>query len=983
MKKVLFLAMLMLISVAASAQKREISGTLLDRTTKDAIPLVTVQLLKLDSTFVAGTVSTDSGRFVVNAPANERYLLRFTSVGYQSLVRNVQIAEDHNVDMGKVTMLADAIMLKGAQITAQAQKVVLKEDTFIYNSAAYRTPEGSTIEELVKRLPGAQVDESGKITINGKEVKKILVDGKEFMTGDTKTAMKNIPTSIIDRVKAYDQQSDLTRVTGIDDGEEQTVLDFNTKEGMNKGLMANVDVSVGTRSRYSERLFGGYFNKDMRVFGMGSANNVNDMGFGGQGGRFGGGRNGLNATKMAGVNLNYEKKDKLKIDGSLRWNHNNGDVYSRQTTESFVSTVGAFSNSMNQTYSRGNSFNGQAKIEWTPDTLTNLLFRPTVSFSTSDGLLNRRSAAFKVDPYTFVSDPLSAASLTALANDSVVVNSALRNNISYGKTKTFGMMAQLNRKLSSNGRNVTLRGDVDYTNSDARDLSLNNVHLYLVKDVLGADSTYQTNRYSLIPNTKWDYSLQTTYSEPLWKGVFFQMNYKFAYSYNKSDRSTYDFSNLGENYFSGVEAGYRQWNGYLDRLATPYTSYFDSNLSRYSVYKNYTHTAELMLRMIRSKWRLNVGVMMRPQFSHYVQDYQGISVDTTRSVFNVSPTLDFRYRFSKTSKLRINYRGKTTQPTISQLLAIRDESDPLNISTGNPGLKPAFTQSLRLFYDSYSEKKKRAMMTFLDFSTTNNAISNSVTYNESTGGLLSRPENINGNWNFNSAFMINTPIDSAGRWSVNSFTDLNYAHNVGYVSLSRLASSQKNTTRDMVLGERLSGSYRNDWLEVELNGALNYRYTRSKLQSVVNLDTWQYSYGANISLTAPWGTSLSTSLNMNSRRGYNDKSLNTNELIWNAQISHGFLKGKSLVVMLQFYDLLQRQSNISRSITASMRSDTEYNSINNYAMLHINYKLNLFGTKESRRGVEGSGFEPGDRKGPKGGFGGRKPPRGGFGGPRF
>ena len=983
MKKVLFWAMLMLISVAASAQKREISGTLLDRVTKDVIPLVTVQLLKLDSTFVAGTVSTDSGRFVVNAPANERYLLRFTSVGYQSLVRNVQIAEDHNVDMGKVTMLADAIMLKGAQITAQAQKVVLKEDTFIYNSAAYRTPEGSTIEELVKRLPGAQVDESGKITINGKEVKKILVDGKEFMTGDTKTAMKNIPTSIIDRVKAYDQQSDLTRVTGIDDGEEQTVLDFNTKEGMNKGLMANVDVSVGTRSRYSERLFGGYFNKDMRVFGMGSANNVNDMGFGGQGGRFGGGRNGLNATKMAGVNLNYEKKDKLKIDGSLRWNHNNGDVYSRQTTESFVSTVGAFSNSMNQTYSRGNSFNGQAKIEWTPDTLTNLLFRPTVSFSTSDGLLNRRSAAFKVDPYAFVSDPLSAASLTALANDSVVVNSALRNNISYGKTKTFGMMAQLNRKLSSNGRNVTLRGDVDYTNSDARDLSLNNVHLYLVKDVLGADSAYQTNRYSLIPSTKWDYSLQTTYSEPLWRGVFLQMNYKFRYSYNKSDRSTYDFSNLGENYFSGVEAGYRQWNGYLDRLANPYTSYFDSNLSRYSVYKNYTHTAELMLRMIRSKWRLKVGVMMRPQFSHYVQDYQGISVDTTRSVFNVSPTLDFRYRFSKTSKLRINYRGKTTQPTISQLLAIRDESDPLNISTGNPGLKPAFTQSLRLFYDSYSEKKKRAMMTFLDFSTTNNAISNSVTYNESTGGLLSRPENINGNWNFNSAFMINTPIDSAGRWSVNSFTDLNYAHNVGYVSLSRLAFSQKNTTRDMVLGERLSGSYRNDWLEVELNGALNYRYTRSKLQSAVNLDTWQYSYGANISLTAPWGTSLSTSLNMNSRRGYNDKSLNTNELIWNAQISHGFLKGKSLVVMLQFYDLLQRQSNISRSITASMRSDIEYNSINSYAMLHVNYKLNLFGTKESRRGMEGPGFEPGDRKGPKGGFGGGKPPRGGFGGPRF
>ena len=983
MKKILFCTILMLVTVAAAAQKREITGTLLDKTSKEAIPLVTVQLLKTDSTFVTGTVTTDSGRFVLNAPANERYLLRFTSVGYRTIIRHVQMAEDHNLDMGSVSMLADAIMLKGAQITAQAQKVVLKEDTFVYNSAAFRTPEGSTIEELVKRLPGAQVDESGKITINGKEVKKILVDGKEFMTSDTKTALKNIPTSIIERVKAYDQQSDLSRVTGIDDGDEQTVLDFGTKAGMNKGLMANADVSVGTRSRYSERLFGGFFNKDMRVFGMGSANNVNDMGFGWPGGRFGGGRNGLNATKMAGVNLNYEKKDRLKVDGSLRWNHNNGDVYSKQATENFVSTRGAFSNSINQNFSRGNSFNGQARIEWTPDTMTNLMFRPSMSFSTNDGLSNRRSAAFNVDPYAYVSDPLSAASLAALASDSLVVNSGIRNNISYSRSKTFGMMAQLNRRLSRNGRNVTLRGDVDYTDGDARDLSVNNVHLYMIRNVSGTDSTYQTNRYSLTPGTKWDYSLQTTYSEPLWKGVFLQMRYKFRYSYNKSDRSTYDFSNLGENYFAGVEAGYRQWNGYLDRLARPYTSYLDNNLSRFSVYRNYTHTAELMLRVIRSKWRLNAGIMMQPQHSRYVQDYQGLSVDTTRSVFNVSPTFDFRYRFSKVSNLRINYRGTTSQPGISQLLAITDDADPLNISTGNPGLKPAFTQSLRLFYNSYFEKSKRATMTFLDFSTTNNAISNKVTYNEATGGLLTRPENINGNWNLHSAFMLNTPLDSAARWSVNSFTNINYANNVGYVSLTRRADSQRNTTRDMTLGERLSGSFRNDWLEVELNGAVDYRHTRSELQRTANLDTWQYSYGTNVSVTAPWGTSLSTSLNMNSRRGYTDKSLNTNELIWNTQISQSFLRGKSLVMMLQFYDLLQRQSNLSRSITASMRSDTDDNTINSYVMLHINYRLNLFGTKESRRGMPGPDFGPGDRKGPRGGFGGGRPPRGGFGGPRF
>ena len=235
MKKALLLALLSIMAIASATAQQKISGTLIDRDSKEPVPMVTVQLLKADSAFVSGSVSNDSGKFVIQTPAPGKYLL-------------------------------NAVMLKEAQVTAQALKVTLKEDTFVYNSAAYRTPEGSTIEELVKRLPGAQVSDDGKITINGKEVKKIMLDGKEFMTGDTKTAMKNIPTSIIDKVKAYDQKSDLARVTGIDDGDEQTVLDFGTKAGMGNGTMANVDLGVGTKDRYAERLFGGWFNKEARVF---------------------------------------------------------------------------------------------------------------------------------------------------------------------------------------------------------------------------------------------------------------------------------------------------------------------------------------------------------------------------------------------------------------------------------------------------------------------------------------------------------------------------------------------------------------------------------------------------------------------------------------------------------------------------------------------------------------------------------------------
>lgn len=308
---------------------------------------------------------------------------------------------------------------------------------------------------------------------------------------------------------------------------------------------------------------------DFKLFGMGNANNVNDMGFGGRGGFLGRGRNGLNASKMAGVNLNYEKKDTLKIDGSVRWNHSDGDVWSKSSSENYVSTVGSFSNNVNQSFSRSNNFNAQARVEWTPDSMTNIMFRPTLSLSNSDGLSNSSSASFNEDPYGYVTDPLSTEAFKTLAQNGVIVNSNTSNGITYSKSNSAGAMLQLNRKLNSRGRNITLRGDVSYTNSESNSLSTNNVHLYQIKDAAGQDSTYQTNRYNLAPSKSWNYTLQTTYSEPLWKGTFLQLRYQFKYSYSKSDRSTYDFSNLGEDFFSGVRAGYRSWGGYLNRLSTP------------------------------------------------------------------------------------------------------------------------------------------------------------------------------------------------------------------------------------------------------------------------------------------------------------------------------------------------------------------------------------------------------------------------------
>lgn len=979
------MTILMASSFAAMAQ-RAVTGTIVESDTKEPLALTTVQLLRKDSTLAVGGLTADNGSFKLTAPADGQYILKVTSVGFKTLTRNVTIAGGKNAGLGTLAMSVDAIMLKGAVATGHAAKVTTKEDTFIYNAAAYRTPEGSVVEELVKRLPGAQMDDDGNIKINGKEVKKILVDGKEFMTGDTKTALKNLPTSIIEKIKAYDEKSDLSRISGIDDGNDQTVLDFGIKKGMNRGFMSNADLAAGTHERYAARVMAAQMNSDLRVMGMFNANNVGGMGFGG--GRRGGGagRRGLTAPKMAGVNLNYEKKDKLKFDASLRWNHSDGDTWTKSSTEHFVSTTGSFGNSRNQNYSRSNSWNGQMRLEWKPDTMTTISFRPNFSYSTNDGSSMSSSGTFNEDPFLYTSDPLSPDALDMLGDMDIMVNSRRNNSISYSDSKNVGGMLQLNRRLSSTGRNVTLQVNGNYSESGSNSLQANNVHLYQKKNHLGLDSTYQTNRYNLTPQKNYNYSIRATYSEPIMKATFLQFSYEFQYKYTKSDRSTYDFSNLGEDYFDGLSPVFRGWDSYLARLENPFGNYLDKDLSRFSEYTNYIHDIQVMLRIIRKAYNFNVGLTLLPQKTHFVQHYKGHNADTVRTVTNFTPTADFRWKISKVSQLRFNYRGRTSQPSMTDLLDITDDSNPLSITKGNPGLKPSFSNNFFIRYNNYIQSHQQGMGANLRFQTVSNSIANKVTYDPVTGGRTSRPENINGNWSIKGDGFYNIAIDTTGYFNVNTTTGFEYVNSVGYLDLHRDGNTVKSTTKSTSINERLAASYRNEWIEFEVNGTVEYNHSSNKLQPNSNLDTWRYSYGFNTNLTMPWGTSLSTDLNMNSRRGYNDESLNTNELIWNVQMSHRFLKGKNLIVMLQFYDLLHEQSNISRAINSMGRTDTEYNSITNYAMLHVVYRLNLFGGKaareQMRRGPGGEGSD-GDRsgRGGRGQRGGNRGGGGGFGGP--
>ena len=943
-RNIVTLAFLMLSIMSIKAQSGEdqgltVSGNVHDAELKEPMVQATVQLFrKRDSTFVGGTVTDLLGNFSVEAPANGVYKLKISSVGYQSIEREVTLRRNQSQEMGMLLMSPESVMLKEAVVTGRAAQVIVKKDTLVYNPDAYRTPEGSPIEELIKRIPGAEVDEDGNITINGKAVKKILLDGKEFMLGDVETALKNIPVNIIQNMKFYDQQSDQARITGIEDGEKETVIDFTIKKGMNRGFMTNLDLAAGTEHRYASRGMGSSFTDKTRFVILGNFNNKDE-----NAGWWN--RRGLNSRKMLGTNLNYDDGDKLKIDASVRWNHRGGDNLNENASENFYSeTSRTFSNSYSQSYSRSNNWWGNVRVEWKPDTLTNILLRANGSIGTNDGTGKSASATFDADPYLYVEDPLN--SLAPLAP--YLVNHNYSANLSYGENKNTWAMLQFYRRLNPRGRNITLRVEGNLGDNKDRSVSNNEVFLHRVKNQYGQDSTYFTARYNTTPSDNKGYVLSVLYSEPLWKGAHLQANYELRYSQNKSDRQTYDFSRMPVNPFASVVPEYREWDPWLGGIS-PLDDYLDRNLSRYSEYKNYTHNIRLTLRHWQEEYDYNVGFLVQPQHSNFIQDYRGVYVDTVRNVTNLTPTFDFHYKFSDQQNIWVHYRGDTRQPEMTQLLDITDDSNPLYITQGNPGLKPQFTNSLNVYYNNYIQKYKRSIVFYVNYRHIRNSISNMVRYNPVTGGSISRPENINGNWNVNGGFTFNTALDSAAHWNVGADTRIRYNNYVSYVA-QHLADAAKNTTKTTNINERLTASYRNNWLEVSLDGQLNYQHSRNELQPSADLDTWQFNYGGQFLVRLPLDFEVSMNLHEHSRRGYNDASMNTNELIWNGQISKPFLKNKSLIVALNFYDLLKQQSNYERWVNATGRSDTRYNSINSYAMLHVRYRLNMFGGKIDTEG---------------------------------
>ena len=977
MKRIVVLVLLIGISTTLLfAQNRSqqgrgrvtLSGTVLDKEDNSPIMQATVQLLALpDSTMASGNVTNTNGRFSLSVRPG-KYVLKVSYVGYLSYMKEYQLtASKPMVNAGKIALASDAIMLKEAVVVAEAPQVTVSGDTLGYNASAYRTSEGAALEELVKKIPGAEVDDDGNVTLNGKSISKLLVDGKEFFGGDVKTGLQNLPASMVERINAYDRQSDNARITGIDDGEEEAVLDLTVKKGMNQGWVGNFDLGAGTEKRYSAsgniNRFASSREKSSQFSLIGRTNNVGDRRFGGGGGPMWRRNNGLTASKELGANYAVET-EKFEFGGSVRYNYRDNDAQSIGQVENFLpSGNSSFANSNSASRSKNQNLNAHLRLEWRPDSMTTFFMRGNLSWGDSESTSNSLSATFNSDPYAVVADPNMYLDFDSESNqelDKIRVNASDVASLSESNSLSANGNMQLTRKLNDSGRNVTLRLIGSYSDSESDRFSTNLTRYYSGD---GIPTFYEDTirRYITTPTNNYTLGTEISYSEPLADRVYLQFSYRFQYGYSESDNSTYN-----------MPFGWVLSDGLPNQFSQHQSEWFDPEQSKYAEYKKYNHDARVTFRVNRETWRLSAGVAFRPQNTELTYKKGDVDTITTRSVFNFSPEVDFRYQPQKQTQLRFSYRGRSNDPSMENLLPITDNSNPLNIRTGNPGLKPSFSHNMELRFNTFNMDAQRGIFSHVNGSFTQNAISNIRKYNETTGGWTTMPENINGNWRIFGMFGMNTALKNK-KFSIDTFTSASFNNNVGYVTTGEIRDAQKNTTTNFSLGERLGARFRNDWLEVGLNGSINYTFEKDKLNPQNNQEPYTFSYGGNIQINAPWGTSISTNITNQARRGYSDANMNKNELLWNAQVAQSFLKG-ALTLSFEWNDILKEQSNITRSLTSSGRSVYTYNGVNSYGMIRAIYRFNIFGSKEARemmknrRGMGGPGMG-----GPMGrGMGGRR-----------
>ncbi|MCE2739985.1 MAG: outer membrane beta-barrel protein [Sphingobacteriales bacterium] len=907
-----------------SAQTFDLSGKVFEK--ENLQPIIGASIaVKKDGKILAGSASDEKGFFQVKRLPADTYQISFSYVGLKTKTQQVIVGSDRY--MGAVVLEKNTNALEELKIEATQIRVEQKGDTTSINAAAYKVNQDATAEDLVKKMPGITI-ENGTVKAQGEDVKKILVDGKEFFGDDANMALKNLPAEIIDKVQIFNRASDQAQFTGFNDGNTDKTMNITTKSGRNNGTFGKLYAGYGTNDRYQAGGNMNFFKGDRRITVLGLSNNVNQQNFsmqdlfggsgsagrmpmGGRGGPRGGGgmggpmsdfmvgqQNGVSTTQSIGLNYSDKWGIKTNVSGSYFFNNsstitnqlsNRTYLIDQETKQFYVDSTGSETNNYN------NRFN--LRLEHTFDSSHAIIYTPKFSFQSNENTSNQLAL-------------------------NTVNDTLLNSNSTYKKPINTGFNVNNNvlyrYKFEKPGRTISLNliHDLNRRNNDTKQISDITA---LVKT--GSYVNTLLRQQSLSNSNSNNYNANLTYTENLTDSTQLQLSYNPILNHNLAERATNRFDTA---------------NGAYSRIDTLLSNNFDNTIT--------THRANVSININKNKWKFSAGVTQ--QFLT-IASLQTFPENRTfeKSFQNLLPNLNFTYNFSNANTFRFFYRTNTNNPGVTQLQNVIDNTNPVMLSAGNPNLRQEFSQTLLSRYGSNNWHNSQsffvfAMVTFTDdyiANSTFTATRDSVLDNGmllSRGSQIARPVNLNGNVNARSFITYGIPV-KALKSNVNMNLGVNYSKVPGLVNQLQNFANTFNINTGIVIGSNIS-----EQVDFTISHTSNINFVENTVLSAQNSNFFINTSNVKLNVMPTSSWVIQSDINYTNFSGLGS-DFNQNFFLWNAGIAYKFMK-RMAEVKLSVFDLLNQNNNINRTVTETYIEDTRSNVLNRYYMLTFTYNIRKF-----------------------------------------
>ena len=915
---VLGLILMFLFPITLFAQQRvDVTGKTLvvsnNGEGQEVLPYTNILVLEAgDSTLVKGVMSDAGGNFRLSFHAKKEspYLLKVSYIGMKPEFRALNTGKT-KIHVGNI-VLTEGLELSEVVVTAPIKEVELVGDTTVINADAYRIPEGSNLEELVKKIPGLEYDRQNKTLVyNGLPIAEINVNGEAFFAGNHALALENLPADLVSRIKVYDKRSEMEKFMGIKTGEENYVLDLQTKKEFNGTLMTSVAAGKGNNKKKEAELISNFFKtggENLSVIAKSGNRNMTSAN---------------KDNRQDNVAVNFLKKfgKKIHLNGNVMYsnaiNGNEGTSYYEQ----YLKTGNRYRYATSDRHNTNRMASTMLSMKWNIDKMT--LLNLSGSFSAMKGTngSDSRQATYNENPELDITAPFNGEENGQTEND-IRVNGIRMNSRSTSANRQYFLNADLTRRLNEKGSSLGLTMQYSEGRGKNEAFSVSSTTYYQLQDEWGNDSVLYRNQYYDSPNRNRKFSLGLILTQPLHKSLRAQLSYKFRRENQNNDRNTYDLS----RFFDGTD------DEPLYTLPEGYEAAYTDSLSNRSRSHTTAHEVALHLNYTDRTWEINAGLSVVPERQSLDQKTGRMQADTLRTSVNYYPAVTVLWHKKKT-RVQLSYEGDTKQPGLTELLTLTDNSDPLNITRGNPSLRPSYNQRVRL----EARDTKIGLNGDMTWANTVNSVTRAVTYNTQTGGIESYPVNVNGNWNARATVRYQKRIKR--RFSVTARTGASFSQNVSLINEGQQEMPERSTTHNTTLNANLRFGYQPQWGGFDLTGDWRFRHSTNLLRETGDY-TRDYRLGVNAYADLPGGIPLRSDVDYSFRNGTNLTPGEDDQVVWNASLSWRFLKQKKAELSFYWADILSQKKNFTRSVSSSGLSERHTQQIGSWFMLSFKYRFN-------------------------------------------